>query len=139
MMKLRVLKTIYIWPEYAIRQYYIKNSPKSINGSLKSSSIRCNEESKQVTRNLVIASFFRKLNGGEKIKEIGWLILKPTTYCTVTFVNYFPSKQRWWQKGRMIGKIYIKNCQSQLSTDHINSILIFVTRSKLLDALTLTC
>ncbi|ESN97349.1 hypothetical protein HELRODRAFT_178134 [Helobdella robusta] len=37
---------IALWPEYltdAMLEYYVKNPPKSINGSLESSSIRCNE------------------------------------------------------------------------------------------------
>ncbi|XP_067135095.1 zinc finger MYM-type protein 1-like [Centruroides vittatus] len=81
---------IALWPEYltdSMREYYIKNPSKSINGSLESSSIRCNEGSKQITRKLTIASFFRTINSGEKVKR-DWLAYTETNnllYCYVSF------------------------------------------------------
>ncbi|XP_067135626.1 uncharacterized protein [Centruroides vittatus] len=94
---------IALWPEYltdAMREYYIKNPPKSINRSLESSSIRCNEGSKQITRKLTIASFFRTINSGEKVKR-DWLAFTETNnllYCYVCTLEYLSEFDPFLQK-----------------------------------------
>ncbi|XP_067130448.1 zinc finger MYM-type protein 1-like [Centruroides vittatus] len=126
---------IALWPEYltdAMREYYIKNPPKSINGSSESSSIRCNEGSKQITRKLTIASFFRTINSGKKVKK-DWLAFTETNNLLYCYVCKLFSKQTTLMtKGTNDWKnVHKKLSEHENSSDHINSILIFITRSKI--------
>lgn len=115
----------------AMRGYYIKNRPKSINGCMESSSIRCNEWSKQITRQLTIVSFFRTINSGKKVKR-DWLAYTETNNLLYCYFGKLFFKQTTLMTKRTNDWRNVHKKLLEYETPVTTStILIFITRTKI--------